>query len=379
MFYHMPNATDDVYFSRKASSEKPVFTPRVDVDSIIKANPPQYGTPMNRITDDNSTANPLAEQYYPQYKAYWDSVYRVQPWLSGYYVNTTPPPFDEREVAREARRARRQQFWNNSGWGWGLGVSPGWGWNTGFGWGWNNWGWNRNRWGGWNAWYGPSWQWGGPWQSSVWLGWNDPWMNGWGMGWYDPWWGWGPTWWNVPPVQNNSSDNNTPAQARPRQQNAAGGSSFNPADAGGNMRSIPDVNNNNMPATPQNDQMNMRPATPNSPRLVNVNGRQVYIPATPGSNSLRGYESYQPSNDAAVQQRQMMPSPTPNTESFTAPIQRNDDSRMRNNSFDNRNNNVNSTIAPANRSGFSAPSGGMRTTGGSAPSGGGGGGQRPRR
>lgn len=382
VFYHMPNAADDVYYSRKANSAKPVLTPKVDVDSIIKAHPPQYGTPMNRITDDNSTANPLAEKYYPQYKAYWDSVYRAQPWLSGYYVNTTPPPFDEREAAREARRARREQFWSNSNWGFGIGVSPYWGWNTGIGWGWNNWGWNRNRWWGWNTWYSPYWGWGSPWPNTIGWGWYDPWW-GWGPGWYyDPWWGWGPGWWYVPPANNNNSDNNTPSQPRPRQQNNAGGSSFNPSTAnGGNMRTIPPINSMDAPATPQNEQMNVRPISPNTPRLVDVNGRQIYVPATPGNNTLRGYDTYAPSQDASIKQQQLMPAVTPNTETFTAPVQRNDNTRMRSGSFDTRNNdNFSPTVSPPNRSNMPTPSGGMRGSGGSTPSGsGGGGGMRPRR
>jgi hypothetical protein len=385
VMYFMPNAADDVYYSRKANREKPVLIPKVDVDSILQANPPRYGAPTNRINDDNSTANPMAEVHYPQYKAYWDSMYQAQPWLSGYYTSTTPPPFDERETQREARRIRRLERWNNSNWNWGVGITPGWGWNNGFGWGlnsgfgWNNGlGWNRNRWGGWNSWWGPSWQWGGPWQSSMWLGWGDPWL-GWGPGFYDPWWGWGPGWWNNPVPAPNGRDESRPSQQRPRQENTGGGSSFNPSTAAsGQMRTIPDANTNTAPSTPMNEQQRMRPASSSTPRLVDVNGRQVYVPATSDANRLRGYETYQSSNDAAVQQQQMMPSPTPETK--TAPVQRMDNTmRMRANQPDNRNTFPSgSGAAPAGRSTFGSPasSGGMRPSGGGGSSGGA---QRPRR
>ncbi|MFN5665306.1 MAG: hypothetical protein ACK461_09025, partial [Bacteroidota bacterium] len=225
------NTDDDVYYSRKQRGNKAVIIRDVDVDSLIRKHPPQYGDPRptNSIEE---TANPNASIGYPEYKAKQDSLYKLYPHLSGFYDPNPSPPFDEREAAREARRENRRLrrlyganngLWNNwniglgwnnwGGWGpsWSIGLNNGWGWNNwNNGWGWNNW---NNGWG--------------------WNNWNNGWgWNNWGCNaWYDPWWGgWG---WNRPIIiyRDGESTASTPALGRPR---PSMGSSTPPSNPGMN-------------------------------------------------------------------------------------------------------------------------------------------------
>jgi hypothetical protein len=301
------NTEDDVYYSRKQRGNKAVIIKDVDVDSIIRKHPPQYGDPRPTNSIDETT-NLNAALGYPEYKAKQDSLYKLYPHLSSYYDPNPRPPFDEREAAREARRENRRMrrlygvnngLWNNwniglgwnnwGGWGpsWNIGLNNGWGWNNwNNGWGWNNWnnGWGWNNWNngwGWNNWNNG---WG-------WNNWNNGWgWNSWGCnGWYDPWWGgWG---WNRPIIihHNGESTANTPALGRPR-----------PSMSSGTPPSNPGMNATNPAGTDAARSIGQPQAT-GAARLENINGRVVYIPpANQEASAPPAYNSYQPS----IQQQQ---------------------------------------------------------------------------
>jgi hypothetical protein len=299
------NTDDDVYYSRKQRGNKAVIIRDVDVDSLIRKHPPQYGDPRptNSIEE---TANPNASIGYPEYKAKQDSLYKLYPHLSGFYDPNPSPPFDEREAAREARRENRRLrrlyganngLWNNwniglgwnnwGGWGpsWSIGLNNGWGWNNwNNGWGWNNW---NNGWG--------------------WNNWNNGWgWNNWGCNaWYDPWWGgWG---WNRPIIiyRDGESTASTPALGRPR---PSMGSSTPPSNPGMNTMN---------PAGTDAARSIGQPQATGAARLENINGRIVYIPpANQVATAPPAYKSYQPSvqQQQATQQgyEQYRPSPPAN-------------------------------------------------------------------
>ncbi len=72
---------DDVYHSLKASGNKPVYVPEVDVNELIKNNPPQYGNEnqieqeyqSNPDNDGKDYTNPNAADGYQRYKASQES------------------------------------------------------------------------------------------------------------------------------------------------------------------------------------------------------------------------------------------------------------------------------------------------------------------
>ncbi|MBW7845890.1 MAG: hypothetical protein H3C45_09660 [Bacteroidia bacterium] len=58
---------DDVYFSKKQNTTKDVYVPEVDVNEIMRKNPPQYGNENKNDYLDNSQINPNAEEGYRRY------------------------------------------------------------------------------------------------------------------------------------------------------------------------------------------------------------------------------------------------------------------------------------------------------------------------
>jgi uncharacterized membrane protein YgcG len=285
------NAEDDVYYSPKASNRKqPVIIPEVNVDEIIKKNPPQYGQPTNRV--DDVTPNPNAAEGYRAYKMQQDSAYTKDPTLSGYYVNTNLPNSETDEINRRNNRWLNRSFnnrnrWNNWGnWNYGLGwnswsgIGLGVGFNNwGNNWGWNNWGnnnwgnnWGCNNWGnnwGWNDFYGCNTGWG--WNN---WGWGNPYHNG--------FWGWGnsPIYYNNDRGNSNNNNTNQPiSMPRP-----SVGSTAPPANSGGQPTNS---GGRNFQATPQGNTQPPDPTTPTNygrqytpangeQRLENVNGRTIY-------------------------------------------------------------------------------------------------------
>jgi len=345
------NAEDDVYYSPKASNRKaPVMIPDVDVDEIIKKNPPQYGEPSNRI--DDVTTNPYAAIGYPAYKAEQDSLYKLHPELSGYYVNPNLPNSQTDEQARRLRRISSGSNWygynSYNSWGW-PSLSVGYGWGNygryGYGYNYNPWysGWNI----GWNSNYG--------WN----LGWNSGWgcgYNNWGYPYYGygygcypysyynnywPYYGYGygyynnPYYWGYPyyygsgSSSSGGSDNNSNPMERPRPSvgsNNPPATGTGMASQNGNMvRSATSSGiGTGLPATNENPYMNRtlpansgtgtQPAAspytppPGSARLDNINGRQVYTPPAPPVQQQPSQPSYggmqPPSSQPAMQPSQ---------------------------------------------------------------------------
>ncbi|MES2780500.1 MAG: hypothetical protein V4651_11440 [Bacteroidota bacterium] len=194
------NAEDDVYYSPKASnSKKPVMIPEVNVDEIIKKNPPQYGQPTNRV--DDVTPNPNAAEGYRSYRAQQDSLYKQDPSLSGYYIDPNLPNSESDEIARiNNNRWFSGSYRSQNRWSYGLGWNSFYGPGISLGYGYTNWGnnWNYNygcypynSWGyspyyynnwnscnGWNSGFG----FGNPYYNNYW---GYPGYYGYGYGYYD--------------------------------------------------------------------------------------------------------------------------------------------------------------------------------------------------
>ena len=301
-------AEDDVYFSRKTNTSKPVMIPDPDLGRIMKEHPSRVDTtrPTNYY-NDGVTPNPNAAAGYPAYRAYQDSLYEKHPELSSYYSNQQQPPFDLNEERKKQKAWARQQrrlartgrnnYFDNSYYApfygsMGFGYSPfynGWnsfspGWNYGFGW---------NTWNGWNVGLGYNWNnWNSPWACNIF----DPWCNSFGYGFTNPWFY--NNWYNpgYPPYYyynrpTGEADPNPPV-SRPREMI---GSGVPPANANprGNepassspMRSEPSSGNNGRPA------------------LRNDNGNPRYVP--PAGYEPRIMRETHPQNDG--QSRPVPPS-----------------------------------------------------------------------
>ncbi len=408
---------DDVYHSRRASGNKSVYVPEVDVDELIKNNPPQYGNEnqieqeyqSNPDNDRKDYTNPNAADGYQRYKAAQESQDLGVISNNDGFLSTVPYSGYEEE-ANEASMLRRQYAgnyggyfnnpgrfnlwgqpslnigWNNfSGWGIGMGFNNGFnnGWNTGYGMGWPHY----------NTFYDPFW--GGNNWCSPWNSFNSPWgFNYWG---YNPWgynpWGWGGYygynnwygWGNRPHHYvagwgHNQFENNTPAKiSRPRGNGA-----------GTNMPRNPDGGRVSMPRgdqtqTPQADQGKIvMPRSGNDAQLIDRDGQPVYVAPNQYRNTTpRPYHTYPKSVDqernyrevAPPKPREVAPSrPNLNNRNNTAPTpNRNDEPSIRSNDVPRE-----TAPAPPNynpspsRSGggvSSPPSGGGRGSsgGGSAP------------
>lgn len=278
------NAEDDVYYSPRANNRKqPVMVPEVNVDEIIKKNPPQYGQPTNRV--DDVTPNPNAAEGYRAYRAQQDSLYKKDPTLSGYYVNPNLPNSETDEITRRNnnrwfRRSFNGSRWNN--WNYGLGWNSWYG--PGFSVGYNNWGFDNfwgNNWG-WNTGY-PFNSWGcspfyNNWNSGF--GFYNPYFNNY---WGNPWYGYGYGGYPHYYDNTNSGSGNTGNQpiSRPR---PSVGSSAPPVDilnqpntsGGRNYQAYPQNSSNAVnPAIPANSGRSYTP-TNGEQRLENVNGRIIY-------------------------------------------------------------------------------------------------------
>jgi hypothetical protein len=340
------NAEDDVYYSPKASNKKaPVMIPDVDVDEIIKKNPPQYGTPTNRI--DDVTTNPYAAIGYPTYRAEQDSLYRLHPEYSGYYVDPSLTNSEQEEAARRLRRVSSGGNWYTgvgyNSWGWGPTLSIGLGWGTygrsgygGYG-GYGNYcdpwysgygygsGWGCNSWGGWGS------SWGYPYSSYY----NNCWPNyGYGYGYYNnPYYGgyypyyYGNGYYGSNNNNSGGGDNSPSPIERPRpsvgSNNPPATGSNGLTDQNGNMMrttapsmnpatSAPAANENpymtrTTPAagTAGQPQQAAQPYTPasGSARLDNINGRQVYTPPAPPVQQQPAQPSYGAQQAPVQQQR----------------------------------------------------------------------------
>ncbi|MCU0442468.1 MAG: hypothetical protein MUE96_08720 [Bacteroidia bacterium] len=284
------NADDDVYYSpKKQNAKNPVMIPEVDVDEIIRKNPPQYGSPLNRIDIEQVTPNPNAAAGYVIWKKQQDSLYALYPERSAYYVDPNLPNSETDEAARRERMRARNWFDGNWNWGigwnaWGpsfyAGYQPysNWGWNTGWG---CNQGWNVGL--GWNAGWGyNSWM-------NPYIGWN----TGWG---YNPWWG--ATNYCFPPA---GSSNETPMANQPISM-----------PRGRTSYAAPINQPNTAPTPPA-----YTPSRP-APSLNYANGRTIYrAPASMVSPAL-------PASPAITPEQQIRPSMrtpvgTPSTPNYAAP------------------------------------------------------------
>jgi uncharacterized membrane protein YgcG len=331
---------DDVYYSKKQADKQTVYVPEVDVQELIKKNPPQYNKqyqePTYRNDESNSTANPNAALQYPSYRAARDAAEQQQVEQQNNFLTTTSYVGQEEE-AEEAARLRMQYSgdynnynttnnyyngWNNNGWnnnGWNNGWNNGFaggpalniGWNNFNGWGvglgWNV-GWNNGWGGGWPH-YNPYWGWNDPW------GWNNPWA--WGGGWnnwYGPGWGWNGGWgcnnwgWRNN-CNNNWGHNGFVERGEGRQQRARQmpGSNL----PGATQRIAPNGQQAQQGTTNGAQNRVAMPRSSNEAQLINQNGQPVYIaPEQYRTTTPRSYNTYQKSEQQAEATRQATPRPT---------------------------------------------------------------------
>lgn len=409
---------DDVYYSRKAAGGKPVYVPEVDVNEIIKNNPPQYGN-GNQIQEDYQPSpnndgrdytNPNAAEGYKRYKEAQQRENEEAAVNNDEFLSTVPYAGYEEE-ASEASLLRRQYAgnyggyytrpgrfnrwgqprlsvgWNTfTGWGIGMGWNSGWnnGWNTGYGFGWphynnfydpfwggNNWcspynnfynPWGFNSWG-YNPWgYNP---WGGYYGYNNWFGWHRPhhYVGGWGHHQYE-------------------NNNNTPARTyRPRGDGA--GTSM-PRSADGGRITMP---RGGQTQTPQPNQgKTVMPRSGNDAQLINRDGQPVYVAPNQYRNTTpRSYDTYPKSVDQERNYREVAPPkprevaptrPNINNRDYTAPAPN------RNDAPTYRRNDAPRETAPAPRNYSPAPSrgsgGGQASPPGGGSRGSSGGGSAPR-
>lgn len=196
IIHEQGKADDDLYFSPN-DNKKNTYSKIVpiDIEKIKKNYPSQVDPSKPSGYYSEGTQNQNAVAGYPAYKQQQDSLYKINPQLSGYYQAYSIPPFSlrdqylqakiERRQARSLARINNRNNFNNFSF------------NNGWNQGWNNWGWNNNNWNNWgwnsgfNNWGGNNWGFNnfGP---SLNFGWNS--FNGWNTGvgfgfnnFYDPW------------------------------------------------------------------------------------------------------------------------------------------------------------------------------------------------
>jgi hypothetical protein len=316
---------DDVYFSRKQSHTKDVYVPEVDVQEIIKDNPPQYGTdaPTQRYNDYNNGGN--SNFNYDEYKAQQGQTQQDNWQDNNTFLNTVPYVGQEEEAA-EASRLRMQysgnyntyntynyyndpgyayngygynNYYNNwytptvnvgfSSWG-GWGVGLGWGWSSGWGYGWPHY---NPYWGGYYGYYNP-------W---AWNSWYSPWPyygNCWGgNNCYGPYGGYGyyPGYWGY----NKYSDRAASHTVRPRQSAGSSlprGENIQPRGAGMTGQA---------PSTPNTGRA--MPRNPQQGQLINRDGQQIYVAPEQNRTQPRTYNSYDRSVRNGQIQRDVTPAP----------------------------------------------------------------------
>lgn len=310
---------DDVYHSKKESRSKDVYLPEVDVNEIMKQNPPRYGEGQekqyNGGYNDDSYVNPNAASGYLTYRN------RNQENLNGQQQVATVPdqaPIDETEEEAYQLRSQysgvygntyntnvyytnpwyaRRSFWGRPalslGWnsfnGWGLGL----GWN--YGWGscgspfynyydpFNSWGWYNNPYCGYySPYYGwNSWNYGG-WGYYPWRHYYDNGGNGGGRS-------------STVRAQRNSPGTTIPRASEYVQRPSSGG-------------------NGQGQVTPQPDPGRVAmPRNTNEAQLVNRNGQQVYVAPEQyrAVSPPRSYETYDRSVQQSKNYRETVPMPTP--------------------------------------------------------------------
>jgi hypothetical protein len=268
------NADDDVYYSPKASNRKqPVMIPEVDVDEIIRQNPPKYGEPTNRL-DEEYSPNPMASMYYPIYRSFpQDTTYQQNPRVSTYI----DPSLATQSETEEAAYLRQMYSDNSNNWNVGLGLS--W-WGPTFSVGYSNY---NNGYYGCDPYYYP---YGYPsYGYGYGYGYNNyynPYYYGVGYSWYGGGYCYPPT--HVTPHHENT--NTGISRRRPTV-----GSYTPPANTGRNTEGSSESSTNGRyiaPALPGSESQpasqgrsgraNTPTYTPSAPqqRLENENGRQVY-------------------------------------------------------------------------------------------------------
>lgn len=410
---------DDVYFSRKAAGGKPVYVPEVDVNEIIKNNPPQYGSgnqleedvQPNQYNDGRDYTNPNAAEGYKRYKEAQQRENEEAAVNNDGFLSTVPYAGYEEE-ASEASLLRRQYAgnyggyfarpgrfnrwgrpglnigWNTfTGWGVGLGWNNGWnnGWNTGYGFGWPHYNNFYDPFWGYNNWCSPYNNFYNPWGFNTWG--HNPWVyNPWGGYYgYNNWFGWHRPHHYVGGWGQHQFENNTPNRVyRPR---GDGAGSNMPRGADGGRVAMP---RGGQTQTPQPNQgKTVMPRSGNDAQLINRDGQPVYVAPNQYRNTTpRSYNSYPKSVDQERNYREVAPPkprevtptrPSGNNRDYTAPTpNRNDAPTNRGNDAPTyrRNDapaprNYNPAPAPSRGGGgfSSPPSGGSRGSsgGGSAP------------
>jgi hypothetical protein len=310
---------DDVYFSRKNSEKKDVYVPEVDVQEIIKANPPQYGNDAPVYYDNNSGNSDFN---YDEYKARQNqNDYSAT--SSESFLNTVPYIGEENEAA-DASLLRQQYAGNYTTNNYYINSSPY------SNWGYNNWGYPSRSFGvGYNSWSG--------WNVGFGYGWNTGWNTGWGYGWphYNPYYGgyyngiwghnpwgynaWAWNGWYGPSIYHRPYYGYHGYHHWHNPVNSWGHNSFSepavkraarPRDAAGST--LPGrVNAGTTPRTGQSPSQSPRVGTPNANpqqgQLMNRDGRDVYVAPQQNRRPVRSYDSYPQSVQDGNRQREAAP------------------------------------------------------------------------
>lgn len=330
---------DDVYFSKKQQSKgKDVYVPEVDVNEIMKNNPPQYGNgkpdqtpyeaPASYQGADNTNPNAAAG-----YQKYLEAQQGNQASNTSYnqqgVVTTPQPTYDQSQYQNQYHTNTpfvNSGYWNNGY------YSPFWGssfYTPGFNMGWNayngvGFGFNfgrrfRNN----RSWffYDPFLSWGGvnnfcnPYYNSFW-GYspydnfcNPYWGNPYAWGGYYGWNAWNnPFYWYPAPA--SPSDNGS-SRSRVQTPRADAGSSL---PRTGGMVQQPNGNNGTVQAPITPNPAAERTALPrtNQAQLINQNGQQVYVaPEQYRQAAPRTFDTYAPSVQQGNVYRQVVPPPAP--------------------------------------------------------------------
>lgn len=317
---------DDVYYSRKQSTPKEVYVPEVDVNEIMKSNPPQYGNgkpieePVNTPNYSGyDNTNPNAAAGYQAYQKQYAASQQTDQTNNSVITTTPPANYDyngNSSYYQNGYSTPHAGYFNNYNQGFYTnayyGYAPNYGWNTysgiGMGWG-NRWG-RRSRLG-WRTgfFYDPFAYGFTPYCSpfaAFYGGYYNPWAgyHGWNYGYPNDYYGGGFYGGGNYYHQGNKPKSNPRVQA-PRQ------------DAGttiprsGMVQQMPPAGNTvQAPITPVPDPNRVALPNTNQPQLITRDGRQVYVApdqyrATPPPT----YNTYRPSVDQAKAHRAVVPPP----------------------------------------------------------------------
>lgn len=331
---------DDVYFSKKQQANgKDVYVPEVDVNEIMKNNPPQYG---NGKPNETPTEIPQSYQGYdntnPNAAAGYQKYLESQQGSNNYQTSsnnnnggnilTSPQPQYNQNQYYDNQLYGNNPYVNSYNWNTGN-YSPFWGssyytpsfnmgWNTysgvGFGWSFgrryrNNRFWFYNdpfySWNGYNNFCNPYFN--NYWGYSPYNGFNPYWGNPYAWGGYYGWNNWNPYYYYPSTGNHSDNSNSTPRVQTPR--NDAGSS----MPRTGNIAQQPNTGTSGQtPVTPlPSGQRAAMPRT-NQGQLVNQNGQQIYVaPEQYRQTAPRTYESYTPSVNQGNTYRQVVPPTAP--------------------------------------------------------------------